>query len=296
MDRLPLVPRLHDGGTAGGLCGVHPRQVVDQVEIAELRGALVHPDEADAAAGRVDDRVGHVPVELFDRLVQHRLLRLVAVGRDERLRRVPVLLVHALAVGGAGVGDLPLDDVEFAAVDLDHRLLGEARALGQPDVGVHVRLCGVGCGGLPGVAGGVERDRFRAVLGGGGHRAGLPAVLERPSGVVPLVFDVHLADAHRLGERGTVDQRRRPLADRDRGLAGERQQRVVAPQRVEALPFERLAGHVDRVVVVRRVEDAATVRAAMRRGVGVEPLPAVDAVEAGERVGGLHDRRCEPHG
>ena len=78
---LAGLERAHDRRAAGGLHRDQPGQrAVDPAELAQLEQRLVDADEADAAAGRVDDHVGHLPAELLDDLEAHRLLALDPVG------------------------------------------------------------------------------------------------------------------------------------------------------------------------------------------------------------------------
>ena len=86
--RSPGVEGPHDRGAAGRLHRDQPRQrpVRDPAQLAQLQQRLVDADQADPAAGRVDDDVGQPPAELLDDLQAHRLLALEPVRLLERGR------------------------------------------------------------------------------------------------------------------------------------------------------------------------------------------------------------------
>ena len=90
----------------------------DPAELLQLEHRLVDPDDADAAAGGVEDDVGHLPAELLGDLVAHRLLALDPV----RLLEGGDLLVAAALGDGrrdqrTGVADQPVDEVQLGAGD-----------------------------------------------------------------------------------------------------------------------------------------------------------------------------------
>src|SRR4051812_34758007 len=63
---LAPLPRPDDRRAAVGLHRDHARPLrSDQPQRLELGKALPHPDQAGAAAGRIEDDVGHLPAELL---------------------------------------------------------------------------------------------------------------------------------------------------------------------------------------------------------------------------------------
>ena len=132
-----LLKRLHDRRAALGLDRVHPRPLrADEAHRLHLREGLPHADEAGAAAGRVEDRVGQRPVELLRDLVAHRLLALDAVGLLERRALVPAVLLRLGGADAAGVRDQPVDhlDVRAVGLGLHHEQLRDVAR--QEDVGL----------------------------------------------------------------------------------------------------------------------------------------------------------------
>ena len=95
-DVLALGERLRDRRAAVGLDRDHPRPLrADPAELLHLVEGLPHADQARAAAGRIDDRVGQLPAEVLGELVAHRLLALDAVRLLERRDVVPALARRA---------------------------------------------------------------------------------------------------------------------------------------------------------------------------------------------------------
>ena len=80
--RVPLA-RLegsHDRRAAFGLHDDHlGTRRANQSQRFQFGEALPHADDAGAAAGRVDDGVGHAPAELLGQFEAHRLLALLPV-------------------------------------------------------------------------------------------------------------------------------------------------------------------------------------------------------------------------
>ena len=86
-----LLERADDRRTALGLHRHHPRprwrlHPADRLHLLER---LPHADHAGAAAGRIDDPVGLLPVHLLGELVGHRLLAFDAVRLLQRRHVVP---------------------------------------------------------------------------------------------------------------------------------------------------------------------------------------------------------------
>src|SRR3546814_19737986 len=74
---LARLPGAHHRRAAGGLDGDHARPLgADQADRLHLVEGLPHADQAGAAAGRVEDPVGHLPTEPFGEVQAPRLLSL----------------------------------------------------------------------------------------------------------------------------------------------------------------------------------------------------------------------------
>src|SRR3546814_17705726 len=67
---------------------------------------LPHADQAGAAAGRVEDHVGHLPAELFGEFQAHRLLALDPVRLLQGRGVEPAHLGAALAAGLPAIVDI----------------------------------------------------------------------------------------------------------------------------------------------------------------------------------------------
>ena len=111
--------------TIRGRCaGVDPADALDLLE------RLPHADHAGAAAGRIDDPVGPLPVHLLGELVGHRLLAFDAVRLLQRRHVVPAERPAVFGGDAAGVGDQAVDQRDVGAVQpalVDERPLGVPR-------------------------------------------------------------------------------------------------------------------------------------------------------------------------
>src|SRR5207249_8917411 len=85
-----LLEGLHHGGAAVGLHREDPRERArEPAHRAELLVALRDPEEPGAAARRIEEDVGHPPVEVGGELETDRLLTLEAVRLLERRQVEP---------------------------------------------------------------------------------------------------------------------------------------------------------------------------------------------------------------
>src|SRR6185503_6527485 len=85
-------------------------------QLLQLVEDLPHPDDPDAAAGRVEDRVRHLPAELLDDLEAHRLLALDAVGLAAGASMEPAVALGGLGHDAEHVADGAVDPVHVGAV------------------------------------------------------------------------------------------------------------------------------------------------------------------------------------
>ena len=84
----------------------------------ELFESLPHADHPGASAGRIDDPVREVPIELLADLVGHRLLAFDAVRLLQSRDVVPAERLAFLCGDPAGVGDQTVYQVDVGAVQL----------------------------------------------------------------------------------------------------------------------------------------------------------------------------------
>ena len=78
--RFTFFPCLDNRGTACCLHGDEPRAfLANPTECLQFRESFPHPDDAGAAAGRIDDDIGQLPSELFGKFKPHRLFTLHAI-------------------------------------------------------------------------------------------------------------------------------------------------------------------------------------------------------------------------
>src|SRR5262249_61874664 len=99
--------------TAASLHRHHARALLaDEADGFELGKCLPHADQAGAAAGRIEDDIGHLPAELLDKLESHRLLALDAIRLLERRGVEPADLGLAFADDLAAVIDQPIHAID----------------------------------------------------------------------------------------------------------------------------------------------------------------------------------------
>ena len=88
------------------------RFAADEADRLELGERLPHADQAGAAAGRIEDHVGHLPAELLGELEPHRLLALDPIGLLQRRGVEPADLGLALGDDLAAIVDQPVDAID----------------------------------------------------------------------------------------------------------------------------------------------------------------------------------------
>ncbi len=274
--------RFYDRRTRLRLGGVQRHERIGHTEIAKLPGGLCHADERSPTHERIEHRVGHLPVQLFDEFVQHRLRALVAVGRLERLQRVPVLLTRAKR--RFRVVQTTADDVHIAAVNVYHGFRKKRRARRDEGVARDPGPGGVGSHRLAGTPRRCDGHVVHTVLAGRRNGERNPSIRDRSRGVGSLVFDHHATDAELLGQRGALDERRPALAQRHPRVGREREEFLVLV-RTERSGFDLVSRKIDRVVVVRRIERLTLGMVAGRR---VEPLVGLGTAQPRERRRRLH--------
>ena len=226
-----------------GLIGPHHRRAArrlhrdharalgaDEADLLQLVERLPHADQAGAAAGRVEDHVGHVPAELLGEFQAHRLLALDAVRLLQRGRVEPADFRLAFADDLAAIVDIAVDAIDGRALKLDLADVHLGRVGRAEDRGLDAAGGRVGRERRAGIAVGRHRHVLDAERLAHRHRHHEAARLERAGRQASLVLDDDLAAAEPGAELRQPDQRRRDLAERDDVLAfAHRQELAVAP-------------------------------------------------------------------
>ena len=129
-DRVRILPtrrvllagleRFHHWRTACGLHSNHPRALFpDEADSLELSECLPHTDQTCATAGRIENRVRHLPSELFDEFETHRLFALDPVGLLQGRRIEPAHLGFSLTDDLAAVIDQTIDSIHSRTLQSD---------------------------------------------------------------------------------------------------------------------------------------------------------------------------------
>src|SRR6185369_7984739 len=106
--------------TARGLHRDHPRTLgADEADLLQLIKRFPHPDQAGAAACRVEDHIWNLPAELFGEFEAHRLLAFYPVRLLQRRGIEPAGLGLALADDLAAIVDQPVDAIHRRALQFD---------------------------------------------------------------------------------------------------------------------------------------------------------------------------------
>ena len=202
----------------------------DEADGLELGKSLPHADQAGAAAGRIEDHVGHVPAELLGKLQPHRLLALDAVGLLQGRGIEPADLCLALADDLAAIVDQTVDAVDGRALQLDLADIDLGRIGRAEDGGLDAAGRRIGRERRARIAIGRHRHVLDAERLAHRHRHDEAAGLERACRQPPFILDDDLAAAELFRKPWQADQRRRDFAEADDVLAmAHRQQLAVAP-------------------------------------------------------------------
>ena len=270
---------LDDGRTPFGLHRDHfGAGAADPAERLKLVERLPHPDQAGAATGRVENRVGQGPAELFGQFQPHRFLALDPVRFFQRRNVEPVCRTLALPNDPPAIVDQAVDPPDlgtlgrhFADVHLGRIIRAEAKTLhaGPRRIGRHCR---------PGVAVGRYGNPGDAELVRHRHGHAQPARLERPGRQPSLVLHQHSS-----GLAQQRDQWRSDLTQRKRvyGVC-DRQQLPISPQ--AAVPvLEGIARQIapDSLKVVPRKQRPTDARQTLHH-IGGITLPRHRTFEMGE--------------
>src|SRR5262249_30652573 len=145
----------------------------DPAELLELVEDLPHADDADAAAGGIDDRVGNLPAELLDDLDAHRLLALDAIGLAAGAGVQPAVTGRRFGEDPEDVADGAVHAVDVGAVDPAALTAELGRVDGQRRVDLDAGARAVGGPRVAAAAHGRLRELRHAELlpardGGGG--------------------------------------------------------------------------------------------------------------------------------
>src|SRR5262249_11674243 len=110
----------HHGRATRRLHGHHARPFAayksDRLELGE---GLPHPDQAGAAASRIEDHVRHIPAKLLGQFEPHRLLAFDAIRLLQGRGVEPADLLLALADDLAAIVDQSVDAIDGRALQLD---------------------------------------------------------------------------------------------------------------------------------------------------------------------------------
>ncbi len=101
------------------------RLPVDPAELLHFFKCLPHADEADSAAGGIEDGVGISPAELLDELVAHGLFAFDAEGLFEGGDVEPAFAFCAFGDDAAAVRDEAVDESDMRAVGDAFDIVGD---------------------------------------------------------------------------------------------------------------------------------------------------------------------------
>ena len=278
-----FIERAHDRCAARRLRRHESRARVgaEKADLAQLVERLPHADEANTAAGRIDDHVRQLPAELLRELEAHRLLPLDAVGLLQRRGVVPAPLGAGALHDRAGVADRARDEPHVRTVRGGLALDHVRRRLGHHDDHAEAGARAVGGPRRAGIARGRQRQRGHAQLLRARDANGGAARLERAGRQQALVLDLKRFHADGLPQTRRAEERRGVLAERhDVRVLLHRQELAHAPQgrgtHPELLGFDR-AVHARQVVAHEERTTVACAR--LLDGVDLVVLGAARALE-----------------
>ena len=167
---------------------------------------LPHAEQADSAAGGIDDALRHTPAELFGDFVAHGFLAFDAVGLFRRAHVEPAVFFPRIGFFQLGdffraVADQAVDQCDVRAVVIALDAVGHGDVFGHEDVGFESGGGGVGGEGSGGVSGGWNRQLLQAEVAGHGYAGGQAAGFERSGGIQAFVLDVDVG-IFAAGEHG----------------------------------------------------------------------------------------------
>ena len=268
--RRVLLARLvgaHHRRAARRLHRHHARALLaDEADRLELRERLPHADEPGAAAGRIEDDVGHLPAELLGEFEPHRLLALDPIRLLQRRGVEPADLRLALADDLAAIVDQAVDPIDARALQRDLAHVHLRRVLRAEDRGLDAGAAGIGGERRARIAvgrhrhvGDAERLRHR-------HRHREAARLERAGRQPAFVLHQNLRRRQLPGELRHRHERRHRLAEADDVLrAPHRQQLAIAPEIARPARQRLLAqGFLDAVEIVAHEQRLAGTRQIMQ--------------------------------
>ena len=136
---------LDDGGAAFRLDGEHFRAFrADPAELFHLVESLPHANQAGAAAGRVEDGVGHPPAELGGEFQAHCFLAFDPVGLLEGRDIKPAHLLLAGPDESAAMMDIAIDLEDMGALQRHFAQIGFRRVFRGKAPALHAHAAGIG--------------------------------------------------------------------------------------------------------------------------------------------------------
>jgi hypothetical protein len=246
---------------------------------------LPHADEADSAAGGVEDSVGVGPAQLLDEFVAHGLLAFDAERLFQGGDVEPAFALRAFGDHAAAVGDESVDQRDVRAVGHAFEVVGHGHIARHEDVGLDSRGGGVGGEGAGGVAGGGRGELLQSIMASHGDGHGHAAGFEAAGGIVGFFFNVEAGIAA-AGKHG-----RPALAEGDGGGVGE--DIGVAPHGGLGAAGGAGCGLLQRIEVIADVERSGAGGADGLGSVGGDVLMAAGTLEVGD---GGHPYRLQVAG
>jgi len=199
-------------------------------QLAQFLKRLPHADQARAAASRIQNHVGELPVELLGQFQAHRLLALDAIRLLECREIEPVHALFALAHDPAAVGDESVDEERLRTGQPGLVDVHGGRVLRHEDVRFQTSSRGIGRRRATRVSGRGQRHATdsEVLRHRDGHRQ--TTALEAPRRQMRFVLDPQLVEPKSRGHSVATQQWRLAFTERHGfHLERDRQQFAIPP-------------------------------------------------------------------